>query len=829
MTTKLLRRCLTGVAVEALLYAGCPAFAQSETATSPAVTAAQEESQTESAGAGDIIVTANKRAQSLKDVGLTITALSGAELKQRQVANLDDLTRTVPNLSFQPTAFSTPVFTLRGVGFYDSSLSSYPAVATYVDEVPLPFPSLTTHMAFDLERMEVLKGPQGTLFGASSTGGAINFISAKPTDQFEAGADITYGRFNRVQGNAYVSGPIAANLNGRIAINGARADDWQYSQSRPGDTSGKERYIAGRITLDWHPSDTLKFVLSANAYKAHGDTQAPQYKTYSPQRPVAASPFAGGYATFPFAPDNARAADWDTTMFTNAPGSTIDGQPRGRQTMVETSLRADWEFVPDLRLTSITSYAYYKRNMTTEQDGTPFLGADYTALGNIKTFNQELRIANSARSQFRWILGGNYEHTNTFESFVDYWKSITLNTPQNFSLDGYQARSSQWLRNYAAFANAEYDLTEQLTLKGGLRYTENRRRQNECSFDNGDGSMNALINFFGNRLAGPRGIVFTPVAGKNCIEIDDVTWDGTPATFQAGEFKGTLNEHNVSWRAGIDFKPNRDTLLYFNVAKGYKAGTLAFIGGTNFGIHKAVPQEALLDFEGGAKLQLFDRKLSINMAGFYYKYDDKQLRSRIPDPNFGALNSLVSVPKSTLYGVEIEGSLRPVEGLSLSGAFTYTHSNIDEYFGFPASGVPPTVTTVPIDFSGSLLPYVSKYQATASANYRWDMGGVRPFIGASYSYRSSQLTSIGGSKGIVTRPEYRSQYPFNDTFKIPGYGLLDLRAGVTAEDESWSVSVFGKNVTNKYYFNNIVTVYDGAVRYTGMPATYGVTIGFKFH
>ena len=139
---------------------------------------------------GEIIVTAQKRAESINRVGLTINAFSADDLRNRQVSSLDDIAKIVPGLNYANTQNGTPVYTLRGVGFYDTSLSSYPTVSVYLDEVPLPFPVLTRHSAFDLERIEVLKGPQGTLFGQNATGGAINYIAAKPTDHLTAGVEL---------------------------------------------------------------------------------------------------------------------------------------------------------------------------------------------------------------------------------------------------------------------------------------------------------------------------------------------------------------------------------------------------------------------------------------------------------------------------------------------------------------------------------------------------------------------------------------------------------------------------------------------------------------
>lgn len=785
------------------------AFAQEEPA--------QAATDIQTASAYDtIIVTANKREQNLNDVGLAITALSGEALEKQNVSSLADLARTIPSLTFQPTQYSTPVYTLRGVGFYDSTLASYPTVSVYLDEAPQPLPVLTTHTAFDLERVEVLKGPQGTLFGNNSTGGAINFIARKPTDTFEAGGDISFGRFARVEGNAYISGPISDNLTARVAINGAMADGWQRSISRPAETNGEVGYIAGRVLLDWRAADGLRFRLNASGWRDSSDPAAPQFVGLIPQFTGTLAP---AQLTLPFAPRKARAADW---LRANKPN--LD------EKMGQVVLRGDVDLTQDITLTSITSYAAYARdNASYEFDGTPYLNGDYFgALGRVKTFSQELRIGNAGNLPFRWVVGANYERTKTREFAVVNFSEASL--APVFGFTGDMIRSKQAMRNYAAFANAEYDISDQLTVKGGIRYTQADRSFSNCTLDGGDGTFSGVFTGLANAIQfgfvpvpgfTPTFTPVPPIGPDQCNALDNVTFDGTPITYLPGELFANLKEDNVSWRVGVDFKPSNDLLLYANVARGYKAGSFPFLSGASFDQNAAVTQESLLSYEAGFKASVLDRRINVNGAAFWYKYDDKQLRAKVPDPVFNLLEALVNVPKSELKGVELEVSGRPVKGLTLGAAGSYIDSEIKEFVNYSRSN---DLT----DFAGSRIPYTPKWQVSASADYVFDGGKIQPFVGATYSWRSDQFANIGGSRGLVLPAEGRSDYPLDDIFKIKAYGLLDLRAGVEAEDGSWRVSVFGKNVTNKYYTTNVQTAYDNVVRFAGMPATYGVTLAVKF-
>lgn len=199
---------------------------------------------------GDIIVTAQKRSERLLDVPLSITAVSGEALQDRQINSPEQLEQVVPGFTYQKSSFGAPVFTLRGIGFYNLSASVSPAVSIYLDQVPLAYSAMAQGAALDLERVEVLKGPQGTLFGQNSTGGAINYISAKPTSHPAAGFDLTYGRFNAVEAQGYISGPITSTLKARLFARYESRDPWQRGYApndlkfgaNPNDELGRHRF-----------------------------------------------------------------------------------------------------------------------------------------------------------------------------------------------------------------------------------------------------------------------------------------------------------------------------------------------------------------------------------------------------------------------------------------------------------------------------------------------------------------------------------------------------------------------------------------------------------
>lgn len=746
----------------------------------------------------DIVVTANKREQNLNDVGLSVVAISADALSDRRIASLQDVAAAVPGLAFSQSTTNTPILTLRGIGFNESSLGVYPAVSVYIDQAPLPFPVLASHAAFDLERIEVLKGPQGTLFGQNSTGGAINYIAAKPSNSFEAGGDISYGRFNQVDGNAYVSGPIAENMRGRIAVTGLNADGWQKSNSRPYDTNGKQSYLAGRFLLDWDASEAVRLSLNVNGWRDTSDPIASQFVAVRGQNPLV----PGATLTYPFSPMKPTAADWSTGLST----------PRSLRKFYQTALRADVDLTDDLTLTSLTSYSHFTQRQTTDGDGMALSQGDLTRNdGKIRSFNQELRLANSSTSAFRWVLGANYEKSRTYENqllnFVDSSQNIAA---ANF-INAAGVTNLQKIENYAFFANGEFDLSPAFTVKAAARYTNSRNNARVCTYDGGDGRVAQLLNLLGGLLGT---VPFTPIGIYDCYALNANNVPGTP-------FLSTLKEDNVSWRAGVDYHASADTLIYANVSRGYKAGSFPSLATAVQTALAPVTQEKLTAYELGFKSTLLDRKVQLNAAAFYYDYRDKQVRGKINDPLFAVLDILVNVPKSRVFGVEADVTVRPTKGLTVNGSVTYLDSKIKEYAGYNTIGELD-------DFKGDRLIFTPKWNASLNADYRLDMPGGQPFFGLTVSAHSSQDAAVGGNRISIPASPYNNVAPgITYPFRMDGYATVDARLGFEKDGGAWKVMFWGKNVLNKYYITNVITFNDATSRYAGRPATYGVTFSMK--
>ncbi|MGE4306425.1 MAG: TonB-dependent receptor [Novosphingobium sp.] len=798
----------------------------------------------------DIIVTANKREQSLAKVGLSISAFDSTQLENQRISEVSDLAKITPGLAVAPSPTATPVYTLRGIGFYEQSLAAYPAVSLYIDQAPLALPVMASKVPFDLERVEVLKGPQGTLFGNNSTGGAINFVAAKPTDVFSAGAQLSYGRFNTIEVNGFVSGPLSDTVKARVAFRAASGDDWQKSYTRidggvpaeflavgvpdstlrKQDTLGQTKNIAGRFLLDWEASDRLRLSLNVNGWRNQDDPQAPQYYKPRLQYPVGtmgpAGFITGGVqadipiGNYPAAPHNARATDWNPDL-----------RPEQDNKFWQVTVRGDYDLTDSLTLTSLSGYSHLDFYNITESDGTALNTFDIAPdIGLIKSFTTELRIANDSHSRARFTIGANYEHTQADELAHFYVGDTTTYYVNGFT--GNTWGSNQRMNNYALFGNIEYDVIDQVTLKGGIRQTKAKRSalmigpyETDGYYPTGAFGPNSLTTFFNAAYGAIYGGAVAPIAVGDPITLDTrVNADGTPVDpstyLKTGNPTGKLDEDSTSWSLGVDYKPTSELLLYANVSKGYKAGSFPTLAGAIYAAYAPVVQESLLDYEVGFKAQLLDRKLSVTGAAFYYDYSNKQLRAKFVDPIFGGLDYLVNVPKSRVKGAELSVNMNPVQGLTLSGSVTYLDAQVTKYIGITGAEQDPTTglfTPITASFKGASLPFAPKWQYSLRADYSFPLAA--DFDG----YFGAGLNGQSKSIGILTVVPQDAE-----DFELNARATVDGQIGIKTSDGRWKVGVWGKNIFNKYYWTQANAAYDNIVRYTGRPAEYGLSVSFKY-
>ncbi|PAL24237.1 TonB-dependent receptor [Sphingopyxis sp. GW247-27LB] len=748
----------------------------------------------------EIVVTAQKREQAVDDVPISITALGGDALRDRGITSTSDLVKAIPGFTVTQTNSLTPVYTLRGVGLslYDAGVGAAPSVSVYVDEVPLPSPMPVAVSTLDLARVEVLKGPQGTLFGQNATGGAINYVSAKPTDHFAAGGSVTLSRFNKIDASGYVSGPISDTLLARLAFRSVSGGAWQRSVTRPGDKLGDMRELQGKLLLDWQPTEKAHFLFTLRGARDRSDTMAGQFVAATPSVPVLAVP---ELLTTPAAPRTPRAADWSTGF-----------AQRSNDSYYHVGLRSAFELSDDITLTSLTNYQHVKIDKMVDQDGSAALVLQINPYGYAKTFDQEIRLSGTT-DRLTWVVGGNYEHSRISDNLFYAPTHLSFNgifSGPPFFIPPYTqtlSTTEQKVETYAAFGNVEYKLTDNLTAQAGVRYTRAKRSSVSCTSDPGLGeTLSQFINAYqlSSMATGAKTTPFVPIAPNACIILAP-----PPDLSPTGPLHLSLDEDNVAWRVGLSYQADGGTLAYANVSRGYKAGAIIPSGGLLVESYLPTQQESLTAYEIGVKAPLLDNRVQINAAGFYYDYKDKQVPGTVADPVFVALPGLGNVPKSRVYGIEGQFIARPIDGLSLNLAATYLNTKIksDYFTTVIQNGVPAAVNA-----RGLELPNTPDFSATADTEYKWGISNdVDAFLGGSMTH-VAKTTAAFPANGVATI--------------LPAYTLFDLRLGFAANDGKWRIQFWGHNITNKYYVLTDTSGIDSRYRFAGMPATYGVTLSF---
>jgi iron complex outermembrane recepter protein len=780
-----------------------------------------------------IIVTAQRRAQQLDAVPASIQAFGAEQLKQLHVTSTEDLQAVAPSLNISRGYEGVPIYTLRGVGFNTINLSSTSTVGTYTDEVAYAYPFMNSGPVYDMERVEVLKGPQGTLYGRNTTAGLIDFITAKPKDAEEGGLTLEAGNHATFNSEGFINLPLDAKTAIRLAF---RSEDsfngWQHSASRD-ETLGRIHLHGARLTLTSHPMDGLKVELGVNGWKNNSDTVAGQAIGFTPNTdPASGTVFSQfntpGLADFIAAHKNgwtANTADWDPAAERSANvgiGQGIAGPLRENDWFVGVRGLIQYDISPSLALVSLTGYNRVSRDANFDWSGAPYDILVQHAYGTVDSVSEELRLTGH-NGPADWTVGAYYAHDSVSDNDqtllgdnanVLAVRGLTLglgleNTA--FNSPGYTVTDiEQSFRTYldtsnfevstrSLFASSDWKLAPGLTLTTGIRYTRDIQTFDGCSRDL-NGSMLPNVNVFNRAFFYQAYGVFTaPVAENQCT-----TFDVASGTF--GPVTSRLDEDNLAWRGAIGWQLSRDALFYASVSRGFKAGSTP-VNAANISTQDApAKQEELTSYEIGTKLSLFRRRVAINLAGFYYDYHDKQLSVYFADPIYTTLLRLANIPKSRAYGLDGDATWSITRRLAWSIAGTLLKTEVQDYVGIDADANP-------LNYSGAAFPLSPTF--SGASTLAWDVPvdathGFRAIVNA--RYQSSAKTTLQDDPLLYLKP----------------YGLVNATLSYRRLDGRWELSLWARNLTNQYYWVSAATNANTAVRFPGMDRTFGMALKTLF-
>jgi iron complex outermembrane receptor protein len=771
-----------------------------------------------------IVVTAQRIEQTANEVGMGIQVFTGDQLDQLRINSVKDLTAIVPSFTISQSYQGVPTYTMRGIGFNSVNMSATSTVGLYLDEIAYPYPVLNAGPVFDMQRVEVLQGPQGTLFGRNTTAGLINLVTNKPTDEFEAMLSGEMGNYDTYNSQGMVSGPLGDSFAGRLSFRTEDSNDgWQESNAS-GDDLGQVHRYGLRGTVAFQPTEELDVDLSYNGWRIKSDTLAAQAVSLSPA--TANSPNnAPGLIDYlaDNQPNSSKAADWapySTRSVDIGTGLGLPGDLDENSHLDAYAMHANYAFDDDLKLVSLTGYQDMKRKALTDFGGVPYEILVQELHGSIKSFSQELRLEGSA-DKVRWLLGAYYANDQIYDSSrtllgqnanVQLVRNFTLgllDTP--FNCCGYTVTEAQQAfrtfrdgadikaDSWSVYTNADWTLTDELSLTTGLRYTQDTQNYDGCSRDF-NGNMLPNVNTTGRYLFNTfYGLLADPIAQGDCNTFDQ-------STGQFGEVSSHLDEDNVPWRVALNWQYNVDTLLYTSVSEGFKSGVTPVIA-ANLAVQSApVEQEQLLAYEVGLKSTLLEQRMQLNLSTFYYDYQDKQLAVYFADPIFTTLVRLDNVPEAAAYGVDAQLTWLFHANFTAILAGTFLHTEVQNYTGINSVGQPQ-------DFDGADFLYSPERNGSATLLYDRDITG-KLGISASLNaqYQSQSRADLEGSR----------------LGQVDGYTLYNATFGIHTLDGHWDLSFWSNNLTDEYYWMAVTQNSNTVIRFAGKSRTYGTSLTYHF-
>jgi outer membrane receptor protein involved in Fe transport len=781
----------TTVPVQVPANTGSQSDSSTENGSAPAASPAAPET----ARLPEIVVTAQKRGEGINSVPMSVSSYRGEELKTFGVTNTSDLGKLVPGFTSADSGFDIPIYTLRGVGFADTSFATSSTVGLYSDQVSLAYPIMSKGANLDIRRVEILKGPQGTLYGRNSTGGTINYISNTPTGTFQTGGEVSEGSYGRVDAESYVSGPITDSLKGRFAINSiTSATGWQESHTRPGDTLGRLNKQAARGILDWQSLDDVLVRFTLSGWRDQSEPQAPYAIALQPQNPFFGT--AGldpTVANYPIIPDNKnpRIADWNPNR---------DFKEHDNFWMA--SLRPSWDISDNVNLTGLFTFQQVRSDGTAlPSSGLNVEDIDQVINAFVHSYSAEVRLSGKLGERANWSLGVNGDFSKQHEVNAGYSSENSLNIgifgdtppldrPIFFQVGG--AKSDALTHSGSVFADADWEFIETLKLTLGARATRENENYQGCTliFANNDSILPFPYFTIASFIRGGD----TVVPAGSCGSIGA---DGKP-----GLVVGSLGAGNVSYRSVLSWTPIEPALFYASYSRGYKSGGFPTIFAVDQSSLAPVVQEKLDAYEVGTKLTAPGGGLQVNFSAFYYDYTNKQLLTYFKDPVFGALQYLQNVPKSLDEGLELTTIYSPLRKLYLTAAGSYIRTKVIQYTGDNSQGTA-------FDFAGQPFNYTPRLQASLIAAYTFALThhlDVAP--GASFTY-------TGGTNSTLEH---------DPLFALNAHRVYDVHVSLAPPDAHWSVSAYGRNITNEFYRNSVIKLGDSVFAYTGLPLMVGVAL-----
>jgi len=721
-------------------------------------------------GIQEVIVTANRRAENLQSVPTSVSAVTAEQLKDLGVTSTTAIAQYVPGVQLMTVNSNTDnFFSIRGATQNDYAEHEESPVAVYMDGVYLSQAAGTGALLFDTERVEVLRGPQGTLFGRNATAGLVQYISKAPTDHPDGYFETSYGNYNASHTEVAFGTGIAPGWSFRISAANDYMDPYMKNALYPDKGGGNSNSRAIRAQLQWQPGSSFDGTLNLHGvilndrdglYKFLNVYPDPNNHLLAAYIPSDLNPWGTcdgcdilGYR---------QPASYD--YYTSA--ADIVGY--NKEHMLGSTLTLHGHF-GGLNLTSISDFTQYYKDYNEDSESSPQDLVEFWTGVNTNQYSQELHVDNGGDGRFRWVAGVYYlQMKGKYDVGSGQGDEYFALLPYN-GWPGVDQRYRIDTKSWSEFAQGEYDVVQNLTLTVGGRWSTEQK------------------TFEDNMYGQTAGFKYSPYVSPDPVFQINPTLSGDGARIHRSDWSG---------KVALNYHVTPDIMPYVSWNKGLKAGGFSAAGNPVLPISLyKFDEEKLYAYEAGVKIEAFDHRLRFNADAFKYSYVGYQAFNTI------ASYSYITNNPGKMRGGEAELTLAPITGLTIRAGVAILDAWI-ENIALPDG----TVT----DVRPSQAP---KTNITASVSYSWGLKfGGNLQVGADYNYRSLQFYSL-----------------LNDpASQQAGYGLLNLRAEYTTPGGHWSFRLHGENVTNKQYLNNSIVT--GSVGFgqgsPGMPVTYGIRVSY---
>ena len=746
----------------------------------------------------EVVVTAQKRAQSVQDVGISISAFSRAQLEAMGYTNAQEVTAMAPGVTtMQPNGEANYSIGIRGVANNDFTTNVESPVAIYVDEVYISQMSGAGFMMFDIERVEILRGPQGTLFGRNATGGLVHYVTTKPDQEFGGYGSLSYGSFDRIKFQGAINLPVNDKLAIRASASTHQGDGYITNRLQPGNKLNNANESAGRIQALFTPNDDVEILL--NVRFGQQDIRTGFFENVSEANPdgvltpTVPNVSLGGYL------DNdgdVYAGDYD------APG-------RNKLSTYGFSGTLNWD-MGWAELTSITDYQSVNRDYIEDSDASPVDYFRFFLTTDAKQFSEELRLSGET-DNMKWVTGFYYMDLDINDTngiiapgfLLDFVNLVTpevqdgsipaFTDPAEFGFNGLRNPYQTDVKTWSLFGQVEYEVNDQVSVIAGFRYIDEKKNH----------SYRDVAYWFPS----------TSVSGldPNATEVVDFV---TP-------YNGKRHDKVWSARAQVNYRPNEDTLFYASWNRGVKSGgfNAPLLPTAEFVTEQLMNYrpEKLDAFELGFKWDFAEGRARLNGSAYYYDYNDYQAFAIL------GLDTFTLNADAKNKGFELELQLNPTEGMDVQFGVGYIAADVKNVPGITVDAE-TDLGTISAILPGAVLRPVN--------TPKWNLNGL-----IRHEFKVSS-----GAIALQFDGQYRSEHVFGllstPALTEDGYFVGNASISYLPEgDYDWSLRLFVKNITAEEY---LVQTFDlgGSLaggglfgiteQYYGRPRTWGVNISYNF-